>query len=177
MLCIFSILTSTSSLHSIRKIRKFTSKSRLFDSSYDNQKTLHEFLKSKANVANPPKRLETLLKLFEIKKVETCDPNDRRNLHPFFIPLANSGDDFGSKIGLLRWPTAPDKFPMPLVKANSVGMELMANDIDMYIRRVASEEDFKETSISKDIVKLANEGLPENSKPYQGGSAANFKFG
>ncbi|KAG5181554.1 hypothetical protein JKP88DRAFT_290807 [Tribonema minus] len=126
-----------------------------------------------------PRRLSTLLQLLQFKGMAPCDPADRKGLNPFFIPMATDVD--GTKVGLLRWPT-PEHLAMPLVRSNSgsspsSGLQLLATDVDHYIKRIAAEEDFKGSPMAREVIALANNGLWDSQEPYVAGSVKKLGYG
>lgn len=92
----------------------------------------------------PPRLPAFLAFLAGIEDAELVDPRARGGLHPLVLPLARTGE--GVHIGLLRWPTASEKFPLPVVRVGTQGMSLWAASIDQLLHselatRDADQED------------------------------------
>jgi hypothetical protein len=89
------------------------------------------FLADVAGV-RPPRRLDALLAHLAGGAAPIASPDDRGRVHPLVIPLTRDGDDV---TGLLRWPTPPDGFELPLVRAQGVQLLLLARSTDEYLKR------------------------------------------
>jgi hypothetical protein len=133
------------------------------------------FLETKAFVASAPKRLGVLLEVLKLRGMSLVDPTDRKELMPLVIPLARDVD--GDCVGLLRWPTCPPDMQLPIVKAGEMGLSLLANEAEHFIRRVTSEEDFKGSEVAPQLLQLANAGLDTGVPPYEAGSVAKLGYG
>lgn len=118
-----------------------------------------------------PVRLPAFLAfLAGIEDAELVDPRARGGLHPLVVPFARTQD--GVTIGLLRWPTASENFPLPVVRVGSMGMSLWAASIDQLLHselatRDADHEDMVglATAANREEVlyrpgTLAESGLP-----------------
>lgn len=79
-----------------------------------------------------PERLDAFL-LWAAGAGVVRDPRDRSGLHPLLIPVAEQ--EGGTTLGLLRWPTPPASMPIPVVRAGSHGMTLVACSIDQLLHQ------------------------------------------
>ncbi|MFT5584574.1 MAG: hypothetical protein ACI9VR_002159 [Cognaticolwellia sp.] len=87
-----------------------------------------------------PARLPAFLAFIAgLEDAELVDPRARGGLHPLVIPVAKT--DQGITIGLLRWPTATDNFPLPVVRVGNVGMSLWAASIDQLLHSELATRD------------------------------------
>ncbi|MCP4807025.1 MAG: hypothetical protein GY913_26745 [Proteobacteria bacterium] len=86
----------------------------------------------------PPVRLGALLSLLVGDELEICDPRDRAGLHPLLVPLAR---DENTTTALLRWPTPSTGHPLPLVRAGSRGMSLLALSADQWLHKELATRD------------------------------------
>eukprot|EP00640_Fibrocapsa_japonica_P000072 CAMPEP_0113936164 /NCGR_PEP_ID=MMETSP1339-20121228/3130_1 /TAXON_ID=94617 /ORGANISM="Fibrocapsa japonica" /LENGTH=375 /DNA_ID=CAMNT_0000938533 /DNA_START=56 /DNA_END=1183 /DNA_ORIENTATION=+ /assembly_acc=CAM_ASM_000762 len=120
-----------------------------------------------------PARLGTLLTLLnQIQGQEMVDVSSRKGLHPLFVPLTKKDDVY---TGILRWPTAPENLPLPIVKTSGEGLSLYSPDPEHLIRRLVAEADAAEREDIDDIIALGNEGL--QGALYEKGSVAGLKVG
>ena len=99
--------------------------------------SLEAFLRDVAGV-RPPARLAALSMFLAGGAAPVRDPGDRRGLHPLVIPLA--GDEKGT-LGLLRWPTALEELPLPVVRVDGRGMVLVARSVDEWLHRELATRD------------------------------------
>lgn len=74
---------------------------------------------------------------------EACAPSARSNLHPFFIPIARS-TKVEEVTGLLRWPTPPEEFPLPVVKCrfDDPCLTLVSSSAQALVTRAIAEADY-----------------------------------
>ena len=111
-----------------------------------------EFIKKHAAI-DAPKRLETLLALLEFKGEKLIQPDDRKGLNPFLIPVAKIGE---SKLCYIRWPTQKVDMDLQLVKTTETGIRLVSMNTNNYIRRVIAEMDFYSMPGSEKAIELVN---------------------
>ncbi|PWA69129.1 hypothetical protein CTI12_AA299490 [Artemisia annua] len=125
------------------------------------------FIKDVA-VAQPPEHLSHLLKMLQVRGESLISPATKQGMIPLAIPL--SKNSLGSVTALLRWPTAPPGFEMPVVEVRSYGVWLLAKTVDQYIHRILVEEDAKGST--EGIDELFNASGEVGEKLYTKGDFA-----
>ena len=123
------------------------------------------FIKNIAK-ADPPKKLDLLLKLVELAGDEKIvSPNTRQGLNPFLIPISRRIED-GSYLCYIRWPTQKESMDLQLVRTTDVGIYLVAMGTDQYCHRLAVEQDFYCLPTAATALELLNEsGQVQDTKP------------
>nr|GEZ58312.1 cyclin delta-3, putative [Tanacetum cinerariifolium] len=119
-------------------------------------------------VAQPPEHLHHLLKMLQVRGESIISPAAKQGIIPLAIPL--SKNSLGSVTALLRWPTAPPGFEMPVVEVRSYGVWLLAKTVDQYIHRILVEEDAK--GATEGIEELFNASGEVGEKLYTKGDFA-----
>ncbi|CEM08953.1 unnamed protein product [Vitrella brassicaformis CCMP3155] len=114
----------------------------------------------------PSKELPHFISLLQRRGYEVVSPSPSRgNFHPFFIPLARntSADESNpsSYLGLLKWPSAPEDMPLPVVRPGPSGVSLVSFDIRSLMKRFAVEEDLRGDETAGETVQLVNSLLNE----------------
>lgn len=115
-----------------------------------------QYLSTVASFPSPP-YLDAILHILQVIHGDTLmRPGDRSGLHPFIVPLARGGD--GSVTGLLRWPTPPADFPMPVVRCRpgDLSVELLANSCKDYASREIAKADFGGRFEERDSIRKAS---------------------
>lgn len=116
--------------------------------------------------ADPPKKLDLLLKLVELTGDEKIvSPTARQGLNPFLIPISRRIKD-GSFLCYIRWPTQKENMDLQLVRTTDVGIYLVAMGTDQYCHRLAVEQDFYCLPTATTALELLNEsGQVSDIKP------------
>ena len=100
-----------------------------------------DYLRDVASVPHPADfqpQLELLVRILTgTRGCTMLSPSDRRGLHPLVIPLARDPAD-DTVIGLLRQPLKP-QLDLPVVRAGAKGLDLLAPNVELFIRRAAIE--------------------------------------
>jgi hypothetical protein len=107
--------------------------------------------------ADPPRKLDLLLKLIELTgDEEVVSPSTRQGLNPFLIPISRRVKD-GSYLCYIRWPTQKESMDLQLVRTTDVGVYLVAMGTDQYCHRLAVEQDFYCLPTAAKALELLNE--------------------
>lgn len=88
---------------------------------------------------------------------EVCAPSARSNLHPFFIPIVKNANT-DEVTGLLRWPTPPEKFPLPVVKCSCGDpcLTLVSSSAQALVTRAIAEADYAGDENRRDEIRAAS---------------------
>lgn len=108
----------------------------------------HESFIKDIGAAQPPKHLNHLLKMLQVRGEPIISPAAKKGLIPLAIPLSRNTSGFVT--ALLRWPTAPPGMEMPVVEVREYGVWLLAKSVDQYIHRMLVEEDANNSTESND---------------------------
>jgi len=110
--------------------------------------------------ATPPRgvdALEGLARRLPGWSVADVDPT----LHPLLVPMVDDGEGV---VGLLMWPTAPEGWPVPVVRSHGRWLELVAGCVEDFVRHTLMGAELQ--GKLDDALEVAGGGL------YSGGERA-----
>jgi hypothetical protein len=116
------------------------------------------FLKAVALV-DVPATLPMLLSLLEMQGRKLIQPEDRKGMNPFLIPISEW--DHGERLCYVRWPTMAENTEAGLdlqivVTTPMGGIRLYAMNTDAMCRRMVAEMDFYGQSGCTDAIEMLN---------------------
>jgi len=117
-----------------------------------------------------PKQLELLARILLSQGHTLVDPADRKELHPYMVPLARDSAT-GSVTGLLYDVNTPVSVAPPLVRTSGKGLQLVSPSVDYAVKRLVIELDY--ASDAPELVKLAT----SNGLLIEQGAAKASKLG
>lgn len=126
------------------------------------------FLTDVAKVT-PPKRLDTLLEVLQLKGEELVSPRKRAGINPLLIPLSYSPSD-KSYTCFLRWPTQKEDMELQVIKTTEVGVQLLALSTDKFCHRELIEGDFYAVKHLERLAEIVN----KDGKVYELGDYMTF---
>lgn len=137
-------------------------------------KEVERYLTTIAKSEKPP-YLDALIHVVSSKKgYERVAPSARVGLHPFFIPLCHHAENQRT-VGLLRWPTPPDDFPLPVVActAQDPCLTLLSPSAKAHVTRAIAEADYAGDDDRRDDIRAAS----SLALAYQNGDADTSRLG
>jgi len=126
-----------------------------------------------ANRVHPrQQQLELLARILQLRGHTVVDPSDRLALHPFMIPVTKDSTT-GEVTGLLYDVNTDISAAPALVRTSGKGLLLVSPTIDFAVKRLAFEEDFKQSPEAAEILRLAS----SNGLLIETGAAKESKLG
>lgn len=131
-------------------------------------KEVERYLAEIAKSERPP-YLDALIHVLTSQPgAQTLQPSSRSDFHPFFIPITKD-TVAGRTIGLLRWPTPPEDFPLPIVSCveDDPCLTLLSQSAKAFVTRAIATADFSGDDEQRDAIRASS----SLALAYQNGDA------
>lgn len=120
-------------------------------------KEVERYLSQIAKADRPPYLDALVHVLLSARDTETAAPSARQNMHPFFIPIVRNTAT-NRTTGLLRWPTPPEEFPIPVVSCgrDDPCLTLLSGSAKSHVTRALASADFSGKEERRDDIRASS---------------------
>lgn len=120
-------------------------------------KEIERYLRNIAKADSPPYLDAMVYTLLKQPGAEATTPSARHNMHPFFIPVVKK-ENTNTVTGLLRWPTPPEEFPLPVVTCsqNDPCLTLVSPSTKSFVTRAIAEADYAGREAQRDDIRSSS---------------------
>lgn len=154
--------------------RRLKNQTRMTLETSDYVKEVERYLSNIAKTEKPPYLDALIYVLTSTSESKILSPSARNELHPFFIPLTYDSNE-EKTTGLLRWPTPPDDFPLPIVSCTRGDpcLTLLSSCAKSHVTRALARADFSGNYDHRDEIRTSS----SLSLAYQNGDVEKSGLG